>query len=61
MPELAGLKDEQTGAYIENATVTAAVKTKTTQAVGQSWPLSLFYVSVSDRVYRGILEVARSE
>jgi len=57
--ELTGLKDEATDAYIATATVTASVKDAAGAAVtGQTWPLSLVYVTSSDGDYRGVLDKA---
>ena len=59
--ELTGLKDEVTDAYINTATVTATVKNAAGTAVtGQSWPLTLGYVTASDGDYLGVLEAALS-
>jgi hypothetical protein len=55
--ELTGLQDAISEAYINDASVTATVKTKEGVAVtGQSWPLTLAYVAASDGNYRGNLE-----
>jgi hypothetical protein len=54
---LEGLQDEVTSNYINDATVTATVKDRAGNAVsGQSWPLTLDYVTASDGIYRGNLE-----
>lgn len=52
-----GLKDKVTDTYINNATVTATVKTTAGVAVpGQSFPMTLAYVASSNGDYRGTLE-----
>jgi hypothetical protein len=51
------MRNPLTDLPINDATVTAIVKTKTGQNVaGQSWPLTLSYVAGSDGEYQGILE-----
>jgi len=55
---LSGLKDDSTGDFVNNATVTAVVKKAGVNVTGQSWPLSLTYITASDGNYRGILEAA---
>lgn len=55
--ELNGLKDAVTGSYINSATVTAVLKDQVgNQVPGQTWPLTLSYVSGSNGIYRGTLE-----
>ena len=50
-------QDPRTLAYINNATVTCTLKDANgVNVVGQSWPLTLVYVSGSNGLYRGILE-----
>ena len=57
--ELTGLADESTGAYINNATIEATVKDAAGANVsGQTWPLTLSYVTSSNGVYRGVLDAA---
>ncbi len=59
--ELSGLKNEITGAFINNATVTAKVVDRNgVDVAGQSWPVTLTYVSSSDGVYRGTLSDSMS-
>ena len=51
------LKNAATGVFINDATVTATLKDSSNSNVtGQTWPLSLVFVSSSDGVYRGTLE-----
>lgn len=48
--------DEISESYINNATVTATIKKRdTTNVSGQSWPLTLSYVTDSNGNYRGNL------
>ena len=57
--ELTGLKDEATDTFVNDATVTAVMKSAAgAQIAGQSWPLTLSYIGSSDGVYRGILDAA---
>jgi hypothetical protein len=56
--DLTGLKDDSTGSFVTNATVTAVVKKAGVNVTGQSWPLTLTYITASDGNYRGILEAA---
>lgn len=57
--ELTGLKNELTEAFVNNATVTATLKTRAGVAVsGQTWPLTLVYKTASDGIYQGILDAA---
>lgn len=56
---LEGLQDEVTLAYINDATVTATVKDRSgNEVAGQSWPLTLDYVVLSNGTYQGNLEDA---
>jgi hypothetical protein len=51
------LKNAATGVFINDATVTATLKDSLGVSVaGQTWPLSLVFVSSSNGVYRGTLE-----
>lgn len=55
--ELNGLRDGLTGAYVNNATVTAILKDSSGVDVpGQTWPTPLAYVSGSNGIYRVNLE-----
>lgn len=55
--ELAGLKDELTEAFVNDATVTAVMKDAAgANVAGQSWPLVMPYISGSDGIYRGVLD-----
>lgn len=57
--ELTGLKDEVTEAFINDAVVTATVKNAVgAEVAGQSWPLTLEYLSGSDGNYLGFLDAA---
>lgn len=57
--ELQGLQNAATAAYVNNATVTATVVDKNgANVAGQSWPVTLSYVSASNGNYRGTLEDA---
>jgi len=57
--ELTGLKDAITGAFINDATVTATVVDEDGVAVsGASWPVTLAYVSASNGDYRAVLSHA---
>lgn len=54
--EVKGLKGEVTGLPMNAATVTATLVDETgTQVTGQSWPVSLSYVTGSDGNYRATL------
>jgi len=51
------LKNAATGVYVNDATVTATLKNSNgVNVTGQSWPLTLAFVSSSNGVYRGTLE-----
>ena len=51
-----GLRDPITGAYVNDAVVTARLKTAVgADIAGQTWPLTLAYVTGSRGVYRGAL------
>ena len=53
---LLGLKNELTGDYINNATVTATLRSLSGVMIsGQSWPLSMPYVSGSNGDYQATL------
>ena len=55
--ELDGLTNEATGAYINDATVTVTLTdTAGTQIAGETWPLTMGYVSGSNGKYRATLE-----
>lgn len=57
--ELTGLKDEAADTFVNDATVTARVKTQGgVDVAGQSWPLTLAYLAESDGIYQGVLEAA---
>lgn len=59
MVELLGLKDQVTEAFVNDATVTAVMKDAAGDEVtGQTWPLTLVYITASDGVYRGVLDAA---
>jgi hypothetical protein len=54
--DLIGLRNASNGAYVNDATVTVVVKDSTGNNVsGETWPLSMIYVSGSEGNYRGIL------
>lgn len=54
--EVAGLRDDVTGDYLNAATVTVTLKTSAGVNVsGQAWPLALAYVTGSNGVYRATL------
>lgn len=54
--EVAGLKNEVTGAFVNNATVNVTLLDSVGALVtGQTFPLTLAYVAVSDAVYRAKL------
>lgn len=51
------VKNALTDAYINNATVTCTLKDSAgVNVLGQTWPLTLSYVSASNGVYKGTLE-----
>lgn len=55
--QLNGLKNEATGAYVNDAVVTGRLKDETGADVsGQSWPVTLQYVAASNGNYRVTLE-----
>lgn len=55
--ELTGLKDEATGLFVTDATITAVMKTSAdVEVAGQVWPLSMSYIDGTDGTYRGILD-----
>lgn len=55
--ELEGLKNDATGAFINDATVTVTLKDEAGAEVsGQTWPTTLLYVAASDGVYRATLQ-----
>lgn len=59
--ELQGLTNVANAAYVNTATVSATVVDKNgTNVAGQSWPLTLSYVTASNGNYRGTLEDALS-
>lgn len=52
-----GLRDTVTGEWILDATVTATLKNASGVSIaGQTWPLTLAFVTGSRGVYRGTLE-----
>lgn len=54
---VSGLKDQVSGDFINDATVTVTVKTRDgANVAGETWPLALQYVTGSDGDYRGTLE-----
>lgn len=54
--EVAGLQDQATGEYINDATVTVTLEDSADNPVtGESWPLALSYVTASNGVYRATL------
>lgn len=56
MLEVAGLKNELTGAFMNSATVTVSLADNDGEPVdGNAWPLPLQYVADSDGVYRATL------
>lgn len=51
--EVAGLRNETTGAFLNAASVSATLKDSAgTNVTGQTWPVALTYVPSSDGVYR---------
>lgn len=55
--QIGALKNAQTDAYINDATVEATVVDRhDAEVTGQSWPLTLSYVAASDGIYRGVIE-----
>jgi hypothetical protein len=55
--ELLGLKSAIEGTFINDATVAVTVKDKTgTNVTGETWPLSMAYVTTSNGNYRAILK-----
>jgi len=54
--EVSALRNEVSGGFLNNATVTVSLKTSAGVAVsGSSWPLALSYVAASDGAYRATL------
>lgn len=54
---LDGLQDEASGDYLNGASVSAVLVDESgTQVQGQTWPLSLAYVTGSQGRYQGVLE-----
>ena len=55
--ELIGLKDASDNSYINDATVTATIHEEdgTTEVTGETWPISLAYVTASNGDYRGVV------
>ena len=54
--ELVGLKNAATGAYLNAATVTVTLQTEAgTEISGETWPLTMSYVSGSNGDYRALL------
>ena len=55
--QLSSLTNATSGEYINDATVTAILKTSSgTTISGQTFPLTLSYVAASNGTYRGVLE-----
>lgn len=55
--EVSSLRDEVTGAYINDATVTVSLADEDAVAVtGETWPLAMSYIASSDGVYRATLK-----
>ncbi len=55
--ELEGLKNDATGAFINDATVTVTlVDSNDVNVVGQTWPTTLLFVAASDGIYRATLQ-----
>jgi hypothetical protein len=55
--EVSGLRNGATDAYENSASLTCTLKNSAgTNVTGQSWPLTLSYVSSSNGVYRGVLD-----
>ena len=55
--KLEGLTDEETGLFINNATVTAVLKHRRGGEVdGQAWPLAMAYVAASNGNYTGVID-----
>lgn len=54
--EVANLRDQATGDYLNAATVTVTLKDSSGVAVaGESWPLAMSYITASNGTYRAIL------
>lgn len=54
--ELDGLKNAQTDAFLNSASVTVTLVTQDgVQVSGSSWPVTMSYVATSDGKYQGIL------
>jgi len=54
--ELRNLKDESAGTFVNNADVTVTLKDSSgVSVVGDTWPLSMPYVTSSNGVYRATL------
>lgn len=59
--EVAGLKNEVTGAFLNSAAVTATlVDAEGDQVAGETWPKTLTYVTGSDGIYRATLPYTMS-
>ena len=55
--ELDGLKNDATGAFINDATVTVTmVNSSDVEVTGQTWPTTMLYVAASDGIYRATLQ-----
>lgn len=55
--EMAGLRDQVTGDYLNAATVTVTLKDSAgVNVTGETWPLALAYVTSSNGVYRATLK-----
>lgn len=55
--ELAGLRDQATGDYLNAATVTVTLQDSAgVNVTGETWPLAMTYVTSSNGVYRATLK-----
>lgn len=52
---LSGLKDKITAAFVNDATVAVTVSKDGSNVSGETWPLSMAYISASDGDYRAVL------
>lgn len=54
--EVANLRDQATGEYLNAATVTVSLEnSEGVPVVGESWPLAMTYITASNGTYRAIL------